>query len=419
MENFTKRMKNAIIQEFVFHIVILLIFITGLFFYIFPTHKEISKNIAQLEELHQNLSKVEREWISFKDFYTDASNKLGENIYMRTLLSELDQTFYSKNFTNTGSKMFFDFLSEKKQNILEEKQSDSYLTRAEIIADILPVYGDVGDNNTKALSDFSFTNNLEELLFSFNLVSVDPIWVTDVKIVWSENSDWEEQSVQQESKLETSIYMIPLSLSLTWQKKDILDFLHYLENVGNIKIEGNKLVTYTDTVLPQLSSDIYKWQFVDIESVIMRKYIDTSPEPSSSDFINFIKTTQGREKFTVDITLRFYVTGFPKYKLETEVLNIVEESKKLQTEIAKSVKKYQNTSQDIQEGDIITTINQLKSLNLLMNPIIKDTQALQIELKQWKQDIDTIYKKAKWFDEKISQISQYYEKYKTLLETTK
>ncbi len=100
------------------------------------------------------------------------------------------------------------------------------------------------------------------------------------------------------------------------------------------------------------TENIYTSQFTDIESLIMRKYIDTFPEPSNGDFVNFIKSTQGREKFTIDLSLRFYVAGFPKYKLESQIIDISQKSTKLQAEIMKDVKKYQNSSQDIQNGDI-------------------------------------------------------------------
>jgi len=80
-------------------------------------------------------------------------------------------------------------------------------------------------------------NSIENLLFSFNLISKDPIGIRDIEPVDFGVITTDSKDANQDAGTDTSIFRIPVSFSATGQKKDIIDFLHYLENVGSISIE--------------------------------------------------------------------------------------------------------------------------------------------------------------------------------------
>ena len=52
-----------------------------------------------------------------------------------------------------------------------------------------------------------------------------------------------------EKSLETNLFYIPVKLSLTGNKEGIINFLHYVENVGKIYEEDKDIKIYTDTFL--------------------------------------------------------------------------------------------------------------------------------------------------------------------------
>jgi len=302
-------------------------------------------------------------------------------------------------------------LREKKQKILEVKSSDEYTQRLKILSDVLPFYGD-SQGGEDSISDFEFINNLENILFSFNLISNDPIGIRNLEpISFGNLNEGETQNA------DANMYVIPVPISITGQKKDILDFLHYIENVGKIEIEEGKLKVYEDNYLPRFPGNIYNGQVADIESIVFPNYIDSSPEPVFTDLVSFVNTTQAREKYTAEISLRFYVAGLPKYKIETFIQSLISKNKELSISLAKDLNKYQALIQNSDSGAEISIINEMKSLNFLLQEITLAIQELQKKQFQPEASLDDIYKEALNLEERLLKIEQYYQKYIQKLET--
>jgi len=139
---------------------------------------------------------------------------------------------------------------------------------------------------------------------------------------------------------------------------------------------------YQDNFLKGFPKTVYKNQLVDIDTVLMPEYIDSSPEPSNTDLISFIENTQAREKFTVNLTLQFYVAGLPRYKIENFIQTLSSQNKNLITTINGDINTYKSKFQQSNSGLAVSTLNQLESLGYLLQEITKDIQEVQKSLNQ-------------------------------------
>jgi len=64
--------------------------------------------------------------------------------------------------------------------------------------------------------------------------------------------------------------------------------------------------------------NIYDELLMEVESLEFSDYLDSSdlPTPDNYTLIQLIKETQGKEKFEINIKLKYYVKGLPTFKIE-------------------------------------------------------------------------------------------------------
>lgn len=202
------------------------------------------------------------------------------------------------------------------------KNSPEYTEKNIMIDTILPFYTGNKNSPTESLNDVSFINYVESILYNFNLESTGDIGVGELEKVESLHSHDMQQipsDVPQKSPLQEDIYRIPLSFEITGRKSDVLDFLHFFENVGTIQQNENDISVYSDKVLSQILTDkitpqnynIYKNQIGTIEEIQLLQYPDSSNFANQGAYTNLIDTIrsqQGRDAYTVHIVLHFYIS---------------------------------------------------------------------------------------------------------------
>jgi len=218
---------------------------------VYPTYTELEEKKAELLATLNTLKETEKSGITYAEFKIRAQKQSEGDIFTKNLLKNLTEGFYGTHLMNIDYASFDEFLRNKKSEVDEKKSSDEFKNRHLLIADILPSYGnnisisDSSDFEFDSLSDFEFVSYVESLLRTFNLISSDTIGIKSVKpVVFTESDDDEDKN-----NLDSNIYMIPLSLNVVGQKTDIIDFVHFIENVGSISIESGEIQLYSDATL--------------------------------------------------------------------------------------------------------------------------------------------------------------------------
>ncbi|RKW21311.1 hypothetical protein D8B46_07805, partial [Candidatus Gracilibacteria bacterium] len=167
-----------------------------------------------------------------------------------------------------------------------------------------------------------------------------------------------------DNTLDKAIFEIPIELDIVGRKSSIIDFLHFIENVGKISIdpETNELTIDKETAkngdlfsefkIKKLDGqrnhaskdyNIYNNQIIDIENILMTDYIDSSEQnmtfEDTKSFLKYLKSTQDKEKFEAKIKLNFYVKGLPKYKVEQLMAEFNNKINDLEKRISKAISK--------------------------------------------------------------------------------
>jgi len=142
MKNLNKRIKNAIIQGFVFNVLISVVFLIIALVYVVPNFFEIHAKKQELQTTSTNLKRIEKSGISFDEYKTLAQPKYGKDTYLKSIFKELTEKFYNSNFINTADANFDVFIKQKYQTVLDTKKSEEYTNREQTLSEILPFYGD-------------------------------------------------------------------------------------------------------------------------------------------------------------------------------------------------------------------------------------------------------------------------------------
>lgn len=365
-------MKNAVLQAFVINLVCTLVFLIIIFFVVYPRSQWYLDKIHELEELvdkHSNLIKKGMTLAEVKQ----ASSKynIWKDRYTQRVIASFDPLLYTKNFSNNQNITYKDFLSTKQDSIDEVKQSSQYQERDKTLAKILPVYSFDNSISEDSLTDFYFTNYIERVLYTFNLTHDGEIWLGGLKKV----QDTNESSQKSKKPIEIgseNIYQIWMDFSVTGQKKDVIDFIHFLENVGSISIEEEGVMEYSDSFLTRklewdTVGNIYKNQLADIESISLSAYPDSGSTEVGEDLIETIWRYQARQKYSANIRSSFYVSGLPSYQIQAYIENFYSELddtfQKLDL-LSKTVTREKNTYTQSQK---IQSVQELQSLTFIMN----------------------------------------------------
>lgn len=417
-----KRVQNAIVQSFLFYLLILLGLGVVFLFLVRPGLLDASQKKEELNNLVLERTRIEKEGLSFSEFkslYEEYSQ--GNNSYVTNILKTLDSEFYSEHLSNTSSGTYKQFLEERKEKILEKKNSEDFQNIESTIESILPLYS-LDPWAEATFNDHDFVKYIESILFTFNLETDDNIGIGD--IVLYDNSPQDNQNKKQVSS-DNSIFYIPLQLGLTWQKKDMLDFLHFIENVGAITIENGQLEVHEDRVIQKslewqqntAAYNIYKNQLAEIESISMRDYIDTSSELTTWDFITFIKSTQGREKFTVDVSMRFYIAGIPWYQVERFIEDTSDFQGELKKTLSKTVAANKKKSQSITSSDALFALTTINSLSGIIEELGDDIKELKKLFAKDASRIDTLYQETLIIDKNLKRVEEVLNTQQQIIDT--
>lgn len=421
MKKINTRIKSAIIQGFIFNAVLA---VTLLWFFLYSTLPNIfvvREKQNTLQEAVSYYKNIQSQWLTLKELKAEYWKSSQKDPYVTNLLKTIDENFYEENLVNTTDGDYKSFLLSKKQSILEEKDSDEYRARDAKISTILPSYSESQDIEG-SLTDYQFISYIEALLFTFNLETQDSIGTGNIESIKPASTN---ESQTKEVSLDTSIFFIPLELGVVGQKKDILDFIHYLENVGSVNIENGEISVYTDNVIKkplegeQLSPqyNIYENQIADIQYIVMKDYIDVSPQPNSADLSTFIKQTQGRERFTAQIKMQFYISWLPDYKVEKFITDTLEKYEQTRKAVTQEIAKMKKVTWKIQSGDALFAMSTINSLWGILDSMEASSKDLRKTFLQDPSKIEAVYVKTQELDSKLERIQDVFTKNKTVFDT--
>jgi len=337
----SKIVKNAVVQSTIFNVILLIIFVLLWLNYVYPKFIEIEKLKSEVVEEYNYGKKIEKDWIDYKKFKSLSSSiwkkELEWNVYLQNILKEFKEEEFNFHFWNNSSNNYTIFLKNKSSDIAKEKVDFENKWVNKKIENIIPYY--TGDSKLweNALTDFKFINYLENLLDKFDLKYTNTIWIGNLTLEESFNSSFNKKSKIDDS-LGVKIYYFPLKLNLKWDKRYIVDFLHYIENVGKINYDDWEISVFkenpNDLAFGNMKKyfypekDFYNNLFFDIKNVSFSEYIDSSEEKMWEEYyINnnlwwFIKKVQWFEEYSVDLDLRFYVKWMPLFKMKLYVNDV-------------------------------------------------------------------------------------------------
>ena len=397
-----KRVKSALIQAFFFNIVLLFVIIVLVLTYFWPSFQQMQDEKQNLISNHKNFVSTQKQGISLSDFQSLTKGS-DFTLYLKEVIKSTWKDFYDRNFINNNSESNFKaFIEEKRQDVEKQQKASILEERNETVNKILPAY--VTDTSEEWITDFEFINYVESLLYSFNLVSKDSIWVGKIEKV-------DDVYQSKKNNLDSNIFYIPLSLEITGQKSDIIDFIHYLENVWSIDLREWEIDTYSDDKIwknifwETSEKNIYRNQFSDIEMISMQTYIDSSSDPVRWTFTDFIQSTQKRQKFSVEMDLRFYVQWLPDYKIENYIKSILQMHSNLLSESQKILKLTFNDTWDA-SSSTIKAKNAIRSLSNILSLMEDDIKALRVWLSKKNQDLTVLYSEAEDYEQKLKKIQR-------------
>ncbi len=399
-----KREINIIIIHFVFYFILTI----WLFFYLFssiiPEIMVIEKIKTDTKKLYNDIEKTKKSWLTFSEFKSN-NNSSKNTMVVNKILEEITESFYEKNLQNNDSATYQEFLDNKKNELNSTENRKIVEDKSMIISKVLPPYSDVSiafpDN---ALTDFKFINYVESIIETFNFSTNDPIWISKITLV-----DDFAMSTSKNNSLEASIYYIPLSMNLKWTKSWIIDFLYFIENVGNIDIKDNDVIINNEysflskngvkrtLVWSKVTDDynIFENQMIDIDKITMKQYIDNSYKSRwKREFLEFIAKDQWNEYYEISLNLLFYVKWQPTYKIEEFITSVLDKHRE-STNLVDSKLKDKKT-------EWIELINFTKN-----KEVLKQLNSEVDTIRKWlskKDKLEELYKKTIKIDDIIEPI---------------
>lgn len=416
MENNQKEIKlstlyNKVIITWFVTFVLLLVF--G--FYVYPNLSQIWEQKDILRDKISTYEKVEKDWITYNEFRDLATKQELKDIILKAW-----EDYFVSNLKNEDSKDYLTFIQKKKDYVDEINKSDVIKVRDEKLAKILPSYTEwffVEWNMT----ELDFVNYVELLLRTFSLRTDSKIWMEDLVLEEKEDNKKNDKN----NKLSSQIFYIPLSLTLEWRKADIVEFIYFLQKVWvpssitneNIIFTNNNLVNRTISWQKRaFGYNIYENRIIDISSITLPKYVDTSTLSRSSNqistewFLNFIRTgSEKDDSYMVDIDLKFYVKWLPTYKIEEYIQKVITKYETLSSQTQSLLTKAQNRNKVLLNGEILDILATLKSFNKYLADKEQEIKILKNGLAK-KVDLNNLYKKASLINYDLLNLEQYIQK---------
>jgi len=425
-----KNKRQWIIYRFLLQIIIFSIFIWIILYYIIPNVEKIEAYKISLIERISSYENIEKNWIEFNDFNSLKKSvelewgiTLKEDVYLSNILLDIKKDFFDDNYkTNINEVNYKIFLDNKYKESIKKKNSQKVIQRDSKIKKILPAYIEndkLIEDEEWILTDFKFVNYLELLLDTFNLESDIEFGIWELSTVSFSGENYNKGKKQ--DLLESKIYYIPIDFDIKWQKRDIIKFIHFFENVWSLEINSNNINIFNDKVLQNLNINNssskgvnpYQNQVADIVSITMNEYIDSSPKVRKKDLYTFVLQNQADEEYEIGVTIRFYTKWLPSYKIEFYVNWVISKYKKLKKDISKLLKEVSNSRFKRMKWSSANISNEVKSIYEYLNNLDKAIKSYEKSSKKvwW---LDSIYEKIQKLDEKLEIVSDIYEKNRKL-----
>jgi len=404
------REKNSIIIWFVFYFVLL--FGVILFFSISTVESlnQIEEKKVLTKEFYNDIVEIESKWLSYNEFKSITASAKGSDEY-KVVLKNMTKNFYEEHLMNKNEATFKKFIEKKTKEIKSPKNEKLISENEKQIVNILPTYSENNINIwEKSLTDFEFINYIESIIDSFNLNTKASLGIWNVQIL-----DEYVVSTWVWNSMDSNIYSIPLSLNLEWTKKNIINFLYFIEKVWTIKTLNNEIKINKDSKFLStngfakvLSGDkytvdynIFEHQIIDISNISMPKYLDSSYlSRNETKFVDFIKESQWNDHFEIKVNLLFYVKWLPKYRVVDSINRITSNFKLLYW--------YVNSTISNWKVKWVELIKLKKYQNLLKNVNLRVVWIWK-ELRSNK-NLELIYKKALNVNEIITPLCAKYSK---------
>ncbi len=328
-----KREENIIMIHFAFYFVLTIGLLVYLITNILPEILKIEDTKKSTKEIYTNLTRIEKSGLTFDEFKS-LNNVWSNSVVVNEILKSMTWDFYANNLVNKKENTYKEFLDIKVKEINSDENKKSVQAKIDKISKVLPPYTDNSiDFSQYALTDYKFVNYVESIIETFNFSTYNSIWISKLTLL----GDYAINTGNSES-LESNIYYIPLNLVLKWTKSNVIDFLYYIENVGNINVDNNNIninnnfwflsKNWVKKLLEwdKLTSsyNIFEHQIVDIDKIIFTDYLDSSYLSRwDTNFRDFIIKTQWNDQYEISVNLMFYVKWQPSYKIVEQINEIL------------------------------------------------------------------------------------------------
>lgn len=400
-----KREENTIIIHFAFYFVLTIWLLAYLFLSILPQLLSIEDTKKSTKEVYTNLTRIEKSWLTFDEFKS-LNNVWSNTVVVNEILKSMTWDFFTNNLVNTKYNTYKEFLDKNTADLNGDENKKLSQEKIDKISRVLPPYTDNSiDFSSYALTDYKFVNYVESIIESFNFNTSNSIWISKLSLL----DDYAISTWNGGDALEANIYYIPLNLVLEWTKSSVIEFLYFIENVGNISVDKNNIninnnywflsKNWVKKVLEwdKLTSsyNIFEHQIIDIDKISFNDYIDSSYLSRwDTNFKDFIVKTQWNDKYEINLNLLFYVKWQPSYKLVEQINSILDKYKETQGKVSKLLG---NTKT---EG--LDRIN-LTKYNDTIKQFSEETNNMRKSLVK-KENLEEIYIRALKIDEIINPI---------------
>ncbi len=416
----TKINNNYVVQIFAANVFICVVFCIILGASMYPSYLEIQDEKSQLSQQYTIYREISEKGISLNEFTSKVNQDKAATDYLKDIIKIIPESFYDKNIKNTSWGTFLSFIQNKIAKIESSKKDKLLEQRDQKLQAILPSYTDNGASidNQNNITEFKFVNYVESLLYAFDLSSSSTIGISDLVPV----KQFTESLTKQDSSIDTNIYYIPLKLEVTGKKTDIIDFLHFVENVGSISIwKDQDIQVFEDQELKNIlpegdGKNIYQNQVFDVEVMKMTSYLDSSLSPSDLPLVDLVKKDQANESIDLELQLRFYVKGLPNYLVKKYVKDTADKYDGLVKRVDKKMKDVSMIQ--FETSDQIIMANSVKTLSYDLQTISDDIKKLKMGLAK-NEDIAALYRKSTSYMSKFTSIENTLDKIDKKLQLSK
>ncbi len=408
----------------------------------------VKANKSALQQEMNSYKDIQKQWLSYEQILASIWNEEADlkKMFEESEKSNTQESVYKNIFWNTTDKNYLDFLSEKELNIWEYLQDESIQNRNQKLSIALPFYGEAVDSVIRRtwswssnelqdisevrLTDVGYVNYIERLMRSFSLVTHSPISVGNAVLVD------EKELENTQNSLASQMFYIPLTLDIEGRKADVVDFIHFIQHVGNISIvskdeDFQDIEFHRDSVVQKRIIwdpvkpwyNIYENILTDIKSIQFEEFLDssTTQRPSTGEqnalsFLQFIKGwPNANQAFKATIELKFFVRGLPIYKKDSYVLSVVEKFQTLSWKIALTTSRV-NSQNILKTPEMVEVANSLKTLSMYVQNNTPKFHHFRQSFEK-REISDTLFKQAYKAEQELDVIEALLEKNNTILDT--